>query len=103
MAAALGSELELFRSLFEATRLLLLVVDAQGQVLAVNHAVEEATGLPREAFREPIWKLATLPDERLLLKERFVPLHEDALPDGLLFHLMSAGNQACVVDWTAKV
>ena len=103
MVGALGSELELLRSLIDATRLLVLVVDARGEVVRVNRSVEEVTGLPAEAFRVPIWQLATLPDERLRLKEQFAPLHEQALPDGVLFHLAAAGNQDRVVDWTVKV
>jgi PAS domain S-box-containing protein len=103
MAGASGSELELLRSLIDATRLLILIVDSRGQVLRVNHAVEEVTGLAQEAFLGPIWQLATFPDERLLLKERFAPLNEGALPSGVLFHLMSAKARARVVDWTLKV
>src|SRR6476469_11059737 len=103
MAGAPGSELELFRSLIDATRLLMLVVDARGEVVRVNRAVEEVTGLAAEALRVPIWRLAALPDERLLLKEHFVPLNEEALPDGVLFHLAAAGNRDRVVDWTVKV
>jgi PAS domain S-box-containing protein len=103
MAGAPGSELELFRSLIDATRLLMLVVDARGEVVRVNRAVEEVTGLTAEAFRVPIWRLAALPDERLLLKEHFAPLNEEALPDGVLFHLAAAGNRDRVVDWTVTV
>jgi PAS domain S-box-containing protein len=103
MAGAVGSELELLRSLIDATRLLILIVDARGDVVRVNRSVEEVTGLPAAAFRTPIWQLATLPDERLRLKERFAPLKEEALPDGVLFHLAAAGNQDRVVDWTVKV
>jgi PAS domain S-box-containing protein len=103
MVETSASELELLRSLIDATRLFILIVDSHGQVQRVNRAVEEATGLSQEAMRMPIWRLATLPDERLLLKERFAPLDEAARPDGVLFHLMSAGATPHVVDWTVKV
>src|SRR6187455_1468665 len=103
MVEASGSELELLRSLIDATRLFILMVDSRGQVQRANRAVEEATRLSQEELRVPIWRLATFPDERLLLKEHFAPLNEGTLPDGVLFHLMSAGTDSRVVDWTVKV
>jgi PAS domain S-box-containing protein len=92
------------RAALDASRLLVLIVDRQGMVLAANQAVEHATGLPRAQCERPLWELAALPDERRRLRALFAPqAGNTAPPTGLLFHLIDArGSPPRVVNWDLR-
>jgi PAS domain S-box-containing protein len=94
---------QVLRSALDVTRLLILMVDARGVVQATNRAVQRATSLSEEALRRPIWELAALSEERALLQSAFSPLKPDALPPSVLFHLISSGTSARVVDWDIQI
>lgn len=93
---------EIVRGVLDATRLLVMVVDRQGLVSATNRAVEQASGLSRQALRKPVWELAALAEERALLRSAFSSPHADTLPPSLLFHLISRGTASRVVDWDIR-
>src|SRR5678815_2740548 len=97
-----GEDLGLFRRVVEGTRFLILVVDGEGRVSQVNHAVETLTGMDEDALRRPIWELATQPAERELLEANFGPRRsEHQLPE-VLFHLVAAAGNPPAVDWTVE-
>lgn len=104
-AEAHGSGLRpsVLRAALDASHLLVLAVDGDGQVLATNEAVEHATGLPRDQCERPLWELAALPDERRRLRGMF-PIHDAEVPaSGLLFHLIDArGGGPRVVNWDVR-
>jgi PAS domain S-box-containing protein len=102
VTSALVDDPRRLRALLDASRLLMLVVDEHGVVREVNRAVERATGRPAEASLRPIWELAALPAERVLLEAAFSPFRPDALPPGLLFHLATSGASR-VIDWSVSV
>jgi PAS domain S-box-containing protein len=97
------SETELIRTVIEGTRLLIIALDQGGRIMRVNHALEEAAGLPQDAYKGPIWRLATLPDEQRLLERYFTPFKPEQIPEGLFFHLKCASPPARPVDWMVKV
>ncbi len=98
------SEPELLRRVVDATRLLIVVVDADGNVARVNRAVESLTGLPQAALRRPIWELAALPVERALLQLNFGSTASGrGVPSELMFHLSTAGGAAPAIDWAVDV
>jgi PAS domain S-box-containing protein len=91
------------RAALNASRLLVLIVDREGLVLAANEAVEHATGLPRDQCERPLWELAALPDERRRLQALFAPGDGATQPSGLLFHLIDArGSPPRVVSWDLR-
>jgi PAS domain S-box-containing protein len=91
------------RAALDASHLLVLAVDRDGQVLAANEAVEHATGLPRDQCERPLWELAALPDERRRLRELFRAHDAEVPASGLLFHLIDArGGGPRVVNWDLR-
>jgi PAS domain S-box-containing protein len=82
---------------------LIIALDQSGEIMRVNHAVEEAAGLPQDAYQGPIWRLASLPDEQRLLEAYFTPFKPEQIPEGLFFHLKCARPPARPVDWMVKV
>jgi PAS domain S-box-containing protein len=98
-----GLDPRVLRAALDASHLLVLAVDGDGQVLAANEAVQHATGLPRDQCERPVWELAALPDERRRLRALF-PTHDAETPtSGLLFHLIDArGGGPRVVNWDVR-
>lgn len=94
---------DVLRAAVEATRLLIVVVGSDGTVRDVNRAVEGATGLSAEACTRPIWELATIAEERARLQAAFTPLRAEALPSGLLFHLVTTDGPPRVIDWDVRL
>ena len=95
-----ASELALLQTVCDATRLLIIVTDVDGQVLRLNRAAEDALNRTPADGLGSIRDLAALSDEKELLRGAFASPCEN-LPTGMLFHL--TGPKRCIVDWTVTV
>jgi PAS domain S-box-containing protein len=86
----------------DATRTLILVVDARGAVRVANRAVEETTALPAESLKRPVWDLCAVPEERTLLQAAFATGKPREVPSTVLFHLVTGKRESRAVDWEVR-
>jgi PAS domain S-box-containing protein len=93
-----GADVTMLRAASEATRLLIVVVDANGNVVRVNRAAAQALDRLEADCLVPVWELAELDEERDSLRAAFAH-GAPHLPSELLVHL--AGRKGRIVDWTA--
>lgn len=103
IACSTAADPEVLRSVLDATRLFVVVVDSAGVVRATNRAVEQAAGYSEGLCNRPIWELAEFSSEQNLLRAAFDPIRADGVPRSSMFHLVSGSGQPRVVDWDIGV
>ena len=101
---ALERERDFSRAVVRSTPSFLALVDEDGIMLGVNHALERAAGIPEESWiGSPFWTLFIAEQDVPRAREDFTRLREGDPPGVVEYEHVAPSGERLVVDWTATV
>ena len=101
---ALERERDFSRAVVRSTPSFLALVDEDGVMLGVNHALERAAGIPEESWiGSPFWTLFIAEQDVPRAREDFTRLREGDPPGSCEYEHVAPSGERLVVDWTATV
>ena len=101
---ALERERDFSRAVVRSTPSFLALVDEDGVMLGVNHALERAAGIPEESWiGSPFWTLFIAEQDVPRAREDFTRLREGDPPGVVEYEHVAPSGERLVVDWTATV
>ena len=101
---ALERERDFSRAVVRSTPSFLALVDEDGVMLGVNHALERAAGIPEESWiGSPFWTLFIAEQDVPRAGEDFTRLREGDPPGVVEYEHVAPSGERLVVDWTATV
>jgi PAS domain S-box-containing protein len=103
-ARVLERERDFSRAVVRSTPSYLTLVDVDGTVLGVNHALERAAGIPEASWLGvPFWTVFIEEQDVPRAREDFERVLSGNPPGIVEYGHVSAAGEALVVDWTATV
>jgi PAS domain S-box-containing protein len=100
----LERERDFSRAVVRSTPSFLALVDGEGTLLGINHALEQAAGSPEESFvGAPFWTLFISERDIPRAREDFARLRAGNPPGVVEYEHFSSDGQRLVVDWTATI
>ena len=101
---ALERERDFSRAVVRSTPSFLALVDADGILLGVNHALERAAGIPEESWiGSPFWTLFIAEQDASRARNDFARLRDGDPPGVVEYEHVAPSGERLVVDWTATV
>ena len=100
----LERERDFSRAVVRSTPSFLALVDEDGILLGVNHALERAAGIPEESWiGSPFWTLFIAEQDVARAREDFTRLRDGDPPGVVEYEHVAPSGERLVVDWTATV
>ena len=94
------AERDFLSTVLNSIDVLVVVLDTQGRVTGLNHALERATGYTlRELEGKPLWDILIHPDEKDAVKSVFENLVEHGQPSRSENHLLAKDGPAPLFEW----
>ena len=100
----LERERDFSRAVVRSTPSFLALVDEDGILLGVNHALERAAGIPEESWiGSPFWTLFIAEQDVDRAREDFTRLRDGDPPGVVEYEHVAPSGERLVVDWTATI
>jgi PAS domain S-box-containing protein len=100
---SLRQERDFLAAVLDSSRLLVLVLDKQGNIVRMNKAGESTTGYPlSEVQGKPVWHFLAIPEESQLIQQAFERL-DGGFPKGLVHHWQIKDGGQRLIEWTTDV
>jgi len=100
----LQRERDFSRAVVRSTPSFLALVDEAGTLIGVNRALEQAAGIPEQAWVGiPFWKLFLAEEDAPRAREDFTRMRDGEPPGTVEYEHVGPDGERLVVDWTATI